>query len=191
MAAGVAGALVLLAVQVQVTNYLVYLGLMHDVIRHVRTPVQQTIDIGRLRKETGGEAVSAPVLYAISEPDDAALRAAHLLVADPAPGLAEIWDTPSEQRHVKRMRQSNWALVPEGDWRTIEGVGQGRWARKEKPLTHWWKWPVRTTVHALLGLKYPERHPPFVLGEVTWNELQANWQAVANQDHLLLYRRVR
>lgn len=183
--------LVLLAVQVQVTNYLVYLGLMRDMARHVRTPVRQTIDINRLRQKTGGEAVSTPVLYAISEPDDAALRAAHLLVVDRTPGLAEIWDTPSEQQHVERMRESNWALVPEGDWRTIEGFSQGRWARKEKPLNHWWKWPVRVSIHALLGLQYPERHPPFVLGEVTWDELQANWQLVDTQDGLLLYRRVR
>ncbi len=152
-----AAALMVLAVQVQAANYEMYARSLWTVLSAQRHPIPVTLDVAHLARETGGLPVAAPVLYGITIPDELALRQAHMLVVDPAPGLAEIWDETTERGHIERLRQSRWALLPTEDYVLTEHL-----SRPEHPVSG--SLPKRLLQHAghaLLGFNYPERHQAF------------------------------
>lgn len=182
-----AAALVVLALWVQAANYEIYARSLREVLVAQRHPTPETLDIARLEQDTGGSPVAAPVLYGIAVPDELALRRAHLLVADPAPGLAEIWDGETERQHIRQLRESQWALVPTGPYLVTERLKHDRPA----PSGTLPQRLLQSAGHALLGFEYPERHTPFSVGALVRQEIATNWTPVGRFGSLELYRRLR
>ena len=104
-----------------------------------------------------------------------ALRQAHLFLPDKNPGLAEIWTPTDEQAKITRLRQADWALLPTGSYFEAEG----------SPNTS----PIKRALR--LGYRYPERHPPYIVGLLLANELATNWQPVDHFGDAILYHRLR
>ena len=182
-----AAGVVVLALQVQAANYEMYARSLVAVLKAQRHPVAATVDVASLAHETGGLPVAAPALFGITIPDELALRQAHMLVLDPAPGLAEIWDAGTERAHIKRLRRSQWALLPTEDYVLTEHLSQ-----PEHPVSgSLTKRLLQHAGHALLGFHYPERHTPFSVGALTQEEIALNWIPVDRLGSLELYRRVR
>ena len=185
-----AAALVVLALQVQAANFEMYARSLGEVLRAQRHRPATTIDVDLLAQATDGAPVATPVINAISMRDELVLRQHHMLVADRTPGLAETWDAASEREHITRLRESEWALVPDGDYLLAERLNPIRDPippGQDSLLKH----ILRTSGHALLGFSYPERHVPFSVGALTMQELAANWVVTDRFGSLKLYRKVR
>lgn len=185
------GAIVLLSLQVQADNFHFYARSMRDVVLAQRKPAAAHLDVARLEQMTQHQPVTAPVLYAISLPDELLLRSHRMLRPTSAPGLAEVWNRPSEERRIAEIRKTEWALVPEGDFLQIEhapGSAPNHSVGQHDSLV---KRSARGAARLLFGFPYKEKRAPYAVGTVLMGELAANWKPVAAFGNLRLYRRLR
>lgn len=185
------GAIVLLSLQVQADNFHFYARSLRDVVVAQRRPAATHLDIGRLEQLTQHQAVTAPVLYAIALPDELLLRTHRMLRPTSAPGLAEVWNRASEEQRMVELRQTEWALVPEGDFLQIEHAPGSAPPHSVGRHDSFVKRTARGAAHLLFGFPYKEKRAPYAVGTVLVSELAANWQPVAAFGNLRLYRRLR
>ena len=169
-------AVALFCLQVQATNFAIYRPALHTLALSVRhASPAATLDVARLKGETGGAPIATPALMQLPVEDELALRRTGLFVPDKTPGLDEIWSPAAEQAKVDRMRAQQWALVPAESYLQAEGS------------------PNTSRIKRLLRLsyRYPQRHPPYIVGLLLQAELSRNWVPVDRFDGSILYHRVR
>ena len=169
------GLVVVLAVQVQATNFIVYNKMLPVLASAGLHPerAQPGFDANALKQATHGEHIETPALLQMPLADEMALRRANLFEPDWLAGLAEIWDRDGEEAKIARMREHQWALAPASDYSGGEGS------------------PNNNRIKRIFrfGYRYPVRHQPYVVGLLMEQELSTRWTVVGRFGDMILYRR--
>ena len=184
-------ALLLLSLQVQADNFHFYARSLRDVVLAQAKPPKADLDVARLEAVTQQHAVVAPLLYAVSLPNEALLREQGMLRPTRAPGLAEVWNETSEEQRIQEIRKTEWALVPEGNLLQVEHVPGSAQVRHAYGRGSFIKGLLRRVGQMLFGFSYKEKREPYAVGTVLTRELACNWQPVMTFGHMRLYRKLR
>lgn len=167
------GALLLLGLQVQLTNFHIYRLALAGLAEGTRIPGD--LNVHALRAETGGSPIAAPALLGLPLDDELALRQAQLLPLDYGAGLADLWNAEGERAKIARMRRFHWALVPALPYVQTEGS------------------PNDAHIKVLLrgGYRYPQRYQPYRVGLLVQQELANNWVVAERFRSSILMKRIR
>ena len=132
-------------------------------------PDDHSFDIGQLTAIIGRSPVVVPFtlpLYAEEE-----IKAAGLLTPSYYCSLIGVLDAGGEQREIDEFNTSQWALLP------------------EKLIARWTETPDNTKFAMGIQLTYPEKHPPYIIGERFNENLAVHWQPVSKIGIYEVYRR--
>jgi hypothetical protein len=166
----------LLGLQVQLTNLKVYLKPLAALPRALRHPesARPDFNVDRLRLLTHGERIATPALLQLPYQDELALRRAGQFDADRTDGIADIWDATGEREKIDRLRHLDYALLSTDEFGGPEGSPN---ADRLKRLLRF-------------GYRYRERYPPYIVGQLLRQELAEHWQPIARFGNVILYRRI-
>jgi hypothetical protein len=166
---------ILLAVQVQATNFKTYVGRLRALSSAVRRPAAPDFDVAALAAATHGQPVATPALLLLPQADELALRSAGLFVPDRFAGLADLWDAAAEQSKIDSMRHYDFALAPTASFAGTEDLPNDD----------------RGKLLFRFGYRYPQRHAPFFTGAMVEQELASNWTPIGRFGNQTLYRQLR
>jgi hypothetical protein len=166
--------LLVLAVQVQATNFKIYVGPLRGLASAARHPATPDFDVAALASATHGQPVATPALFLLPQADELALRRANLFVPDRFAGFADIWDAAAEQSKIDSMRRCNFALAPTAPFTTTEGLPNDD----------------RGKLLFRFGYRYPQRNAPLFTGAMVEQELALHWTPIGRFGTQTLYRRI-
>ncbi len=119
-----------------------------------------------LESHVQGASVSTPFLVPYSVEEE--LKRTGIYHPDRECFYIGIWDNESETARVRRLNATEWALVPAYPMSAYETADSTR--------------------HVLgLGLRYRDRHPPWVYGRLLLNDLATHWTPVSRNPDWTLY----
>lgn len=122
------------------------------------TAVRATIDIEKLDSLVGHDRIAAP--FPIPHSVEQQLIDAHHYAPDRECFHIRVWDAETEEAKAARMNQSRWALIPNFNMRLYEDSEES----------------ARVVG---MGFHYPDRHKPYVYGNILYGDLAAHWKPVA------------